>query len=331
MKKRVILLFIILPFLAGILTAYLQQKPVLENTTFFMTNNILPNDNIILASSGNIYKLKNDNTTQITYKQNIIEPFVFQNYFMGINKTTNYASLLVYDKTGKLIQTLFNGNTKNIDTMNWISDPAINYKQNKIAYVSDRGKMQTNIPDNALYLLDLETEKTTLIANPDPYSGGITHPTFDPTNNNIIVYNYYQYDPVTLVPYSTIEEYNTQTKVITPLTFENKNAYQQAFSPDGKQLIFLGRNKDANTVIMYLADFSSKGLTNITQIAQGDFAYPAFSNTKNHIYFLQAQANSGYNLMTATIIKKRLSNILNITDGFSLLGNSSFQITLNEK
>lgn len=327
MKKRTLALFSILPFITGFLMASLQTRQPIIQASSLSPNNILPSDTIVLSSNGDIYKLTQNNSTQITHGQNLIEPIVTGSSIIAVEKTTNYSSLFEYNLEGNKISTLFSGKGDNIDTMNWITDPTMSADHNTIAYVSDKDRGQTNVPDNALYAYTLSDRKTVTIAKPDPYSGGITHPTYDPTNENIILYNYYQYDPQTLTPYSTIEEYAQDTGLTTTLTFEDKNAYQQSFSPDGKQLLFLGRNGDTSTVTLYLADLTEKGLTNIQSLGTGDFAYPTFSNTKNHIYYLQSEGNNGYNLVTATLQNNTLTHVLSITNGFQLLGNSSYTVT----
>lgn len=331
MRKRVLILFSIVPFVIGFFVAYMQGKPA-SHSTSFAVDAIQPTDKIVLSSNGDIYTLTQNGTNQITHGQNLIEPVAVDNNFVAVEKTTNYASLLMFDQEGNKIKTLFNGNSDNIDSMSWITDPAVNASQDRIAYVSDKDKAQTNVPDNALYVLNVSSPgKSTNIAKPDQYSGGLAHPVFDPIDDNIILYNYYQYDPQTLMPYSTIEQYDKSTGLITTLTYENKNAYQQSISPDGKQLIFVGRNDGVNTVTLYIADFDSNmGISNIHTLLIGDLAYPAFSHTKNVIYYLQAQGNNGYNLMTATINKGRLTHTQTIVSGNTLLGNSSYSVLKNK-
>ncbi len=329
MKKRVLILFSIIPFIVGFSVAYFQGKPK-NQTAVFDTSNIQPTDTIILSNNGNIYKLNQNRASQITHNQNLIEPIALGNAIAAIKKTTNYSSLLLFDQSGNKIKTLFNGNSNNIDTMSWITDPAVNSTQDRIAYVSDKDKVFTNVPDNALYVLNLSTGKSTNIAKPDPYSGGIAHPIFDPSDKNIILYDYYQYDPKTLMPYSAIKQFDNASGLITTLTYENRNAYQASFSPDGKKILFLERNGDSNNVALCIADFNNNsGLSNIKTLAIGDFAYPEFSNTKWHIYFLQAQGNKGYNLLTGTVYKNGLNNIRTIVSGNTLLGNSSYSVIRN--
>lgn len=328
MKVRTILLFTILPFIIGFVMAYFQGKPT-THTTSFSSENILPTDTITLSNNGDIYSLNHHGVTQITHNQHLIEPVTVKTAFVAIEKKTNSSSLIIYDHSGNKAKTLFNGNSDNIDTMSWITDPSVNSDQTRIAYVSDKDRLQTNTPDNQLYIFNLADGTSTNIVKADPYSGGITHPIFNPVNGNIVLYDYYQYDPQTLMPYSTIEEYNKQAGLTTTLTFEDKNAYQESLSPDGKQILFLGRNIDSNTASLYLADFTDNGLTNIQILATGDFAYPVFSNTKNHIYYLSSDRNHGYNLLTATVQKNKLINSLPIVNGFQLQGTSSFSIIKN--
>lgn len=315
----------------GFLVAFFQTHQGGQTMATFSTKNIPPTDVIVLSNQGDIYQVSHQGSAQITHGQHLIEPVKIGNTFAAIEKTTNYASLLMFDQQGNIIKTLFSGNNDTIDTMSWITDPAASPAQNRIAYVSDKDKAQTNVPDNALYVLNLATGKSTNVAKPSPYSGGLAHPLFNPVNSNIILYDYYQYDPQTLMPYSTIEQFDNTTGLITTLTFENQNAYQAAFSPDGKQLLFLGRNDGSTSVTLYIADFdSTSGLSNIRTLLSGDLAYPAFSNTKNVIYYLQAQGNSGYNLMNATIQNNKLSNIQTVVSGNILLGNSSYAILKKE-
>jgi len=163
------------------------------------------------------------------------------------------------------------------------------------------------------------------IVDPDPHSGGIADPVWDPTNPNLITYDYYQYDD-NYNPYSTIDEYNIQTQITTHLTTQSQNAYQGAFSPDGKEFIFLARNNDI-TPVMYIAKVTDNGLTGVHSIASGDFAYPAFSNTPNHIYYLEAEGNNGYDLYTATLVDGNLTNASAISVGEKLLTNSGFTVS----
>ena len=326
MKKRVLLLFSIVPFTLGFLVAYVQGKPT-SHSTSFAPNAIQPTDKITLINNGDIYALTQNGVEQITHGQHLLEPALVGSNYVSVEKTTNYSSMVLFDNQGNKIKTLFDGNSDKIDTMSWVTDPAINPAQNRIAYVSDKDKVDTNVPDNALYVLNVSTGKSTNIATPDPYSGGLADPVFDPVDGNIVLYDYYQYDPKTLTPYSTIEQYDNSSGLITTLTYENKNAYQQAISSDGKQLMFLGRNDGSNTVTLYIADFdASAGLSNIHALFTGDLAYPKFSNVKGVIYFMQAQGNNEYNLMTATVQKSKLNNIHSVISGNTLLGNSSYQV-----
>jgi len=325
MKKRTIIICAILPFLAGFIISSGHGRSISQETMFHI-NNILPTDKILLSNNGDIYQLTSGNNKQITHNQNLIEPVSVKDNIAAIEKKTNYSSMILYNQSGDKVKTFFNGNSASIDAMSWATDPAVAPGGDRIAYVSDKDKDQTQVPDNALYLLNLSDGKSANIANPAGFSGGIAHPVFNPANSNILLYDYYQYDPETYLPYSSIEEYNKETGVITTLTFENKNAYQETFSPDGKQLIFLGRNNDANTATLYLADFASNSLSNMRALATGDLAYPTFSNTQNHIYYLKANVNSGYDLYTSTIEKNKLTNMLNITTGSQLSGNSSYSV-----
>ncbi len=330
MNKKILIIYAIVAFVLGIFSAYMLGGPATKPPTSFKTTVMQPADSIVLSENGDIYTLRKNFVTQITHGQQLIEPVVAGNSYIAIHKATNYASMEMFDQQGSLQKTLFNGNTGNIDTMNWISDPAVSADQSMVAYVSDRDRVRTQVPDNALYTLDLATGESKNIANPAPYSGGLAHPIFDPVDSTIILYDYYQYDPQTLVPYSTIEQYDTQSGLTTPLTFENKNAYQWAFSPDGKQLLFLGRNGDTNTVTVYLANYdSTNGLSNIHAIAFGDFAYPEFSYISGYIYMLQAEGNTGYNLVTGVIKKNVLTDIQTVVSGNSLLGNSSYTVRKN--
>ncbi|HEV2339414.1 MAG TPA: hypothetical protein VGT05_01455 [Patescibacteria group bacterium] len=327
MKKRVLLLFSILPLIIGYLFASFHAVLVTNTAPAFNLQNIAPGDMVTISNGGDIYQLTTTNSKQIIHGQNLIEPVMAGGNIIAVAKTINYASLLLYDQSGNKIKTLFNGNTGTVDTMHWVTDPAVNPAQDRIAYVSDKDRQQTNVPDNALYVLNLSDGTSTNIANPDPYSGGIAHPVFNPVNGNVLLYDYYQYDSKTLAPYSTIEEYSKDTGFTTTLTFENKNAYQESFSPDGKTLLFLGRNSDMNTVTLYRADFTDTGLMNVQTLASGDFAFPVFSNMKNRIYFLQSEENKGYNLMEATMQKGKLNNIGPVISGYQLAGNSSFMVT----
>lgn len=327
-KKRILIFSIMIPIILGYFVAQHQsEKPTISNRSVFSYTAVLPGDILTLSSLGNIFVVTHTGVTQITQNQNLIDPIPVGNKYIAVLKKTNYSSLLEYSSAGKLIKTLFNGNTGKIDTMSWISDPAINHEKNKIAYVSDKDRQLTGVPDLALYELNLANDESTHIAKPDPYSGGLAHPVWNPTNSNILLYDYYQYDPKTLNPYSTIMEYNKKTGQIIPLTTDLQNAYQASFSLDGKKLLFLIRNKNLLDVSIYSADITADGLSNEHKLLTGDISYPQYSYTRGHIYFQEAIGNSGYNLLTATIVNDSLINIIPVTKGSQLVGDSSFSVT----
>jgi len=324
---RAFIIFALIPLIAGYFVASDQGKKQQINTnTNFNTSNILSTDQITLTQNGKIISLTQKGVTSVDTKHpQLIEVMPVGSNFIGVDKQTNYSSLYEFSETGAILKTLLNGNTGNIDTMDWFTDPAINPTHTKIAFVSDKDKDQTNVQDNALFVLDLHTGTVEKIADPDPHSGGIAHPMWNPVNANLITYDYYQYDD-SFNPFSVIEEYDIDAQTTTDLTTQKQNAYQGAFSPNGKQIIFLERN-DNITTEMIIAEVTANGLTNVRSIASGDFAYPEFSNTPNHIYYLQAQDNSGYDLYTATIANGTLTNSTLLSTGEQLLGNSGFVVS----
>ena len=328
MKKiRAIIIFILIPLIGGYLVASAQEHKTLRNENLnFNINNEAATDRITLVENGTIFSLTRTGISSLpTNKPSLIEATPLGNNYIGIDKQTNYSTLEEFLPTGSLTKTLQNGSTNNIDTMDWFSDPAVNVNQNKIAFVSDKEKNKTNILDNALFVENLADGSVQKIADPDPHSGGIAHPVWNPVDQYSIIYDYYQYDK-NYNPYSVIDEYNLQTQTINPLTTREQNAYQASFSPDGKKIIFLERGNDITTG-MYVANLTENGLTNIRNIAIGDFAYPAFSNTPNHIYYLQAQGNSGYDLYVATIIKDKIANSSAISTGGQLHANSGLTVS----
>lgn len=328
MKKiRAFIIFAIIPLIAGYFVASIQgHKLQLSTNVNFNTSSILPTDRITLAENGNIVSLTQKGVTTINTKHpQLIETSPLKSNFIGVDKQTNYSSLYEFSSTGTILQTLDNGNTGDIDTMDWFTDPNVNANQTKIALVSDKDKAQTNVLDNALFVQNLNTGTLQKIADPDPHSGGIAHPVWDPVNPNLITYDYYQYDD-NYNPYSVIEEYDINSQTTTDLTTQKQNAYQGSFSPDGKQFIFLERGNDIITG-MYIANVTANGLSDVQTIATGDFAYPEFSNTPNYIYYLQAQGNSGYDLYTAKLVNGSLSGQTAISTNGQLLGNSGFVVS----
>jgi hypothetical protein len=330
MKKiPAIIIFILLPLIGGYFATSTQgHKTPLPTNLEFKTSAILPTDRITLAEKGAIISLSANGETSIsTNHPALIETLSLGANFIGIDKQTNYSTLDEFSSTGSLLKTLQDGNTGNIDTMNWFTDPAINASQTKIAFVSDKNKATTNVLDNALFVENLVSGTVADIADPDPHSGGIADPVWDPADPNLLAYDYYQYDD-NYNPYSIIDEYNLHTQTTNSLTTQKDNAYQGSFSADGKQFVFLERNNDITTV-MYVADVTENGLSNVQRIASGDFAYPKFSNTPNHIYYLQTQGNTGYDLYTAILAAGKLTNPIAISTGEQLLANSGF--TVNNK
>jgi WD40 repeat protein len=326
-KIPAIIIFILIPLAGGYLVASAQgHKQPMQTNLEFKSGSIQKTDRITLAEKGAIISITNAGVNSIqTNHPALIETIPLGTNFIGIDKQINYSVLDEFSPGGSVVKTLHNGNTGNIDTMDWFTDPAVNTSQTKIAFVSDKDKSQTNILDNALFVENLVDGSLQKIADPDPHSGGITHPVWNPANQDMITYDYYQYD-TNYNPYSIIEEYNLQTHTTTPLTTQQENAYQGSFSPDGKQFIFLERGNDITTG-MYIADVTENGLANVHTAATGDFAYPAFSNIPNHIYFLQAQGNNGYDLYTATITNDKLTDLSAISTGEQLQANSGYTVS----
>ncbi|HSX08787.1 MAG TPA: hypothetical protein VLF93_01385 [Candidatus Saccharimonadales bacterium] len=327
MKKiRAIIIFIILPIIAGYLIASHQGHKSIPTASLSFSNHALqPTDQITLVENGTIATITQKNvTTMQTHHPQLIETLPLGGSFVGVDKQLNYSSLLEFSPNGTVTKTLQNGNTGNIDTMNWFTDPAMSSDQKKLAFVSDKNKATTDVQDNALFIENFGTGAVTKIVDPDPHSGGIAHPFWNPMNPNLITYDYYQYDDQ-YNPYSVIQQYDITSQSTTPLTTQKQNAYQGSFSPDGKHFIFLERNNNITTQ-MYIADVTSNGLTNIQQLASGDFAYPQFSYTPNHIYYLEAKGNTQYDLYTATVANGQLSGIMQISNTQQLLGNSGFVV-----
>lgn len=322
---RAIIIFAIIPLIAGYFVASSHANKATQAAHLnFTPQNVQKHDQITLVENGTIISLTQKGVVSIpTHIPQLIEALPLGNNFIGVDKRTNYSSLDEFSTKGKLIKTLQNGTAAKIDSMDWFTDPAINPNQTKIAFVSDMDKSKTNVLDNALFVENV-TGSIQKIANPDPHSGGIAHPVWDPANPQNIIYDYYQYDN-NFNPYSVIDEYNFQTQNPTQLTTRKQNAYQGSFSPNGKQLIFLERNNNITTK-MVIADVTANGLAHTQTIAEGDFAYPEFSNTKNHIYYLEAQGNSGYDLYTATLANGKLTNAMQVSTGEQLLANSGFVV-----
>jgi hypothetical protein len=328
---RALIIFALIPLIAGYFVASFRghKLPVSTNLNF-NTGNVLPTDIITVAENGNIISVTQKEATTIPTKHpQLIEASPLDANYIGVDKQTNYSSLYEFSSTGTLLQTIQNGNTGNIDTMDWFTDPAVSKNQNEIAFVSDKDKDQTNVLDNALFIMNLGSGSVQKIVDPDPHSGGIAHPVWDPSDPNVITYDYYQYDD-SFNPYSLIDEYNIQSQTTNALTTQKQNAYQGSFSPNGKQLIFLQRNNDITTG-MYIANVTPNGLSNIQSLASGDFSYPQFSYTPNHIYYLQAQGNSGYDLYSATIENGKLTNANPVSTNEQLLGNSGFTVNRIQK
>ena len=329
-KLRAFIIFIFIPLIAGYLVASSQQhKPMIKNNLNFTINNVLPTDRITLVEDGKIISVTHASvTSHPTNKPLLIETIPFGSNFIGVDKQLNYSSLYEFSSTGSEVKTLQDGNTGNIDTMNWYTDPALSLNQNELAFVSDRDKDRTNVQDNALFVQNLTDGTLQKIADPDPNSGGIADPVWNPVDPQSITYDYYQYDK-DYSPYSIIEEFNLQSQNTVDLTTQEQNAYQGSFSPDGKQFIFLERNNNS-TPIMAIADVTDSGLSNVHALGIGDFAYPEFSNTPNTIYYLEAQGNNGYDLYSAQIVGGKITNPAQISTGAQLLANSGFMISRNK-
>ena len=329
-KLRAFIIFMLIPLIAGYLVASSQEhKSKIKDTSNFTITNILPTDRITLVEAGKIISLTQTGVvSHATQRPLLIETLPFGNNFIGVDKQLNYSSLDEFSSNGTLQRTLQDGNTGNIDTMNWYTDPALSTDQKQLAFVSDRDKDRTNVLDNALFVQNLSDGTLQKIADPDPHSGGIAHPVWNPANPQNIAFDYYQYDK-NYNPYSIIEEYNLQSQNTVSLTTQEQNAYQGSFSPDGKQFIFLERTDDITTV-MYVANVTESGLSNVRSIGSGDFAYPQFSNTPDTIYYLQAQGNNGYDLYVAHIVGDKIANPSQISTGAQLFANSGFSVVRNK-
>ncbi len=332
MKKRLLLIYSIIPlflgyFVAANLTKNSQHTS--SEATSFVQRNIIANDKLMLSINGSIFSVSQKNETKLISSQNEIDPVFINGSIITVLRNTNYSSIQKFESNGVYQNTLLSGDADSIDSMDWFTDPSVNRTNSRIAYVSDKDKSQTGIPDNALYVLNPSTGKSTQIENPYPYSGGIANPTWNPdkNNSNDILYDYYEYDPNTLQPYSVLHLYSNQTGLVTTLTTEKQNAFQASFSPDGKQIVFLGRNDDSTLVNLYLANYSNGQLQNARIISKGDFAYPTFSSNPSFIYMLESTGNQSYDLYSSQIKGNSLINLNQITQNAMLDGNSFFDVS----
>ena len=289
------------------------SKAIMHNRV----DSIVPGDRLLLTKDGNIFSLGRSTTTQITHEEHVSEAVATSSGYFAVAKKTNYSSLLFYNKSGSLVQTFLDGNAPRIDRMVWVTEPVVSPDEKKIAFVSDRNRFQTGNSDNALFVQDIVKGIPQLIVKPIPYSGGIANPVWDP-QMRFLLYTSYTYDELTLEPYSVVQLYDFKTRSAIDLTTKEQNAFQATLSPDAQKILFLSRDKDKNSVTLFLADFLDQKIMNAKALATGDIAYPRFSNAQNHIYYLQASENSDYTLMTANVHDASISGILSVPDAVHL-------------
>jgi Tol biopolymer transport system component len=317
-----------LPLAVGFIFSSYRSNASVPTTGKISENHsqISPSDTITISSQGAILTLDSKGTSKITAGPGLINPVWANGSLIAELKSTNYSSIELFSQNGSLQKKLVDGSNRILDNNKWAAEPAVSQDGTLMAYVSDKNRFTTGVPDNELFLESLTTGKTRLIASPNAYTGGITNPRFNPTNSSQIAYSFYQYDSSNN-PLSTIMLSDTTTGKAQILTTEKQNAYQQDFSFDGRKMAFLGRSNDLPEVTLYIADFNGSSLTNIKSIYTGDIAYPRFSFDGKSIYFLQAIKNTGYNLYKAEIGTDTVKNITQITSGQALNGDSSFEVS----
>lgn len=326
-KKRSIIFFAFVPLLAGYIFGVIEtEKPVVKPSVSFSTTGVQQADVLTISDQGDIFTLSHGKQTQITQGQRVIQPAFLGRSFVAINKQQNYSELLQFSFGGIKTKTLLSGKTESIDSMSYISDPAVSPTFQDIAFVSDMDRVKTTISDTALYILNVSSGKIKKVADPLPHSGGITHPMWNPINPRVLVYDYYQYDE-NYAPYSLIMQYDMDSNKTISLTTKAQNAYQGAFSPDGKHFMFLSRSEDNTEVMINISEVTADGLSNVRSFARGDFAYPMFSQVQGYIYYLRAYGNHGYNLYTSFIKNNQLTNISQISTGEQLFAHSGLSVS----
>jgi Tol biopolymer transport system component len=329
MKRIITVIFItVLPLALGFIFSSYQSSASTNTTGKISENhsNIPSSDQIVLASRGVVLKLESNVSTKVTENLGLIDPVWSKGSLIAVLKSTNYSSIGLFSSDGTLQKKLFDGSSKLIDNSKWVSDPAVSSDGSQLAYVSDKNRFVTGVPDGALFLESLATGKARLIESPNAYTGGITTPRFDPVSPNLVAYSFYQYSSSNN-PFSTVQIIDTNTGKVRELTNEKQNAFQEDFSPDGTKMIFLGRQNELPDLNMYIADFNGVALSNIRIIHKGDLAYPRFSFNGQNVYFLQATKNHGYDLYKADVSPDSIRNVTQITSGEALNGDSSFDVS----
>lgn len=325
--KWLVLIIGLLAFSAGYGYSVVRgNAPAVHATqiTKVATNHMPSGDALLLANKGDIFKVENDALTQITQGQHFSSPVLFSQKIVAVENGDNYSSLDLLDDAGTKVKTLLQGKGKNIDANHWAGDPAIDSSSSKLAYVSDKNRDTTGVPDNALFIEDLTTGVAKLAASPDPHTGGLANPAFDPADPTQIAYTSYAYDDSSK-PYSVVKLLDLMTKKAVDLTTHDQNAYQLSFSPDGTHVVFISRSSDLLSSSLMTADFADGELTNVQTLGTGDYAFPRFSNDNQHIYFLQAKSNTGYDLYIGQAVNGKLSHVDALTNS-SALDSEAFEV-----
>jgi TolB protein len=167
--------------------------------------------------------------------------------FMG----ENHSDIVVLGESGaRLRQLTHNFSNVSIKAQAWGRKPAWSPDGGSVAYVSDQGALDAageRTLDMSLFLIDADGGTPRKLVVQLPYSGGLDWPTWS-LDGTRIAYAAFDSAP------SQIQVYNLSTRQWRNITSHPEGAYDPAWSPDGRWIAYVVRERGRHDINVMRAD-----------------------------------------------------------------------------
>ena len=207
---------------------------------------------IAFVKNGDIWRWSSGKTHQVTRGNHYEGPAWSPDgtrlaaSFMG----ENHSEIVIITEAGARVRQLTrNFSTASIKHQAWGRKPAWSPDGRRVAFVSDQGPLVNGVKtlDMSLFVVGTDGSNLSRLMVQKPGTGGLDWPTWS-ADGIRIAYTAFDSEP------SQIQVYNLSTGEWRNLTAHPEGAYDPAWSPDGKWIAYVVRERGRHDVYVMRAD-----------------------------------------------------------------------------